>query len=683
MPYEVKKNGDQYCVYKKSEKSPIKGGCHPTRQKALKHMRALYVNVEGKTVDPPTTMDEAKDLAANLGWTLEPMEGTPYWALRNVPIASTGIEYPLSTGPHTFTPEDLAAAVDAQDDPAIVQPRIWLGHDDPRFNGDGEPALGRVEAMRLSDDGHTIFGDYVGLPAWLAKIMPVAYPSRSIEGQVNASTVTGKKYPLVITAVKQLGVIWPGISVLEDIPILLSDSGPKDVKIAATKAIAAEVNVEDVRREFYDQLKVEAEDDPEKRFWWIRVQQVVSGKGQLIVDDDNGQLYRVGYKVTGDSVKFDDPVPVRVQYQDQSVAASAVSEMVSEIEEPVLIYASRKDSWENGELAAATVTDAPWDGTSSRFSDEQYVTACVLDRADCSLDWKNMPDKQRFTLPIREPDGALNRNAVHAAAERLGSFKACVAAKSRAAAQIKAAYGTLKEDPPDDVMKLAASTNKGGSMDEETRQLLAAKLGLPADSTEEQIDAHLAKLKASTETPTPPTPETPPPTPPSQPTPETPPSVTDDPEGDKGDGEGDKGNGENVEAKQQGVVQVDAATWDEIRSNAALAAKMHQDNIKAENDRTITDAIKAGKFPPSRKDHYMKLMAADREGTIAMINGLEVGTIPVNERGSSGGSEELKAGMENGNVANGEGLPDNWFPEVGMIKARALQDRRIFQAKEG
>lgn len=210
-------------------------------------------------------------------------------------------------------------------------------------------------------------------------------------------------------------------------------------------------------------------------------------------------------------------------------------------------------------------------------------------------------------------------------------------------------------------------------MDEETRQLLAAKLGLPPESTEEQIDAHLAELKASTESPTPEPEEE-----------EAGGEAEEEAGGDSEDEAEEEGGDETVagKRKKEGVVQVDAETWEETRKGAQLAAKMYQDGIEAENTRTVVDAIKAGKFPPSRKEHYLKLMKADRDGTIEMIGGLQAGLIPVDERGSASGSEELKAGQENS--GNGEiGLPDNWFPEVGAIKARAAQERRIYQAKEG
>jgi len=45
MPWEIHKKGSQFCVYKKGASTPIKGGCHSSREDALKHLRALYVNV--------------------------------------------------------------------------------------------------------------------------------------------------------------------------------------------------------------------------------------------------------------------------------------------------------------------------------------------------------------------------------------------------------------------------------------------------------------------------------------------------------------------------------------------------------------------------------------------------------------------------------------------------------------
>lgn len=46
MPWEVKKDGDQFCVFKEGAEEKVPGGCHETEQKAKDHMAALYANVE-------------------------------------------------------------------------------------------------------------------------------------------------------------------------------------------------------------------------------------------------------------------------------------------------------------------------------------------------------------------------------------------------------------------------------------------------------------------------------------------------------------------------------------------------------------------------------------------------------------------------------------------------------------
>jgi hypothetical protein len=78
----------------------------------------------------------------------------------------------------------------------------------------------------------TIYGDYTGLPEWLAKVMAIAYPNRSIEGNFDVETVTGSHYELVITAVSLLGVYWPGCQVLEDLPLWYGSSIPDGVEFS-------------------------------------------------------------------------------------------------------------------------------------------------------------------------------------------------------------------------------------------------------------------------------------------------------------------------------------------------------------------------------------------------------------------------------------------------------------------
>lgn len=132
-----------------------------------------------------------------------------------VEIARTG-RYALSTGEHTFTREQLAAAVANSTRQA---PRIGIGHIDPRFNstGDGDPAFGRVVNLRLDENGDVLLGDFDGMAAWLDDNLDVAYPGRSIEARVKGDDMQ-------ITALKLLGTTPPGISTLKDLATAIAAS---------------------------------------------------------------------------------------------------------------------------------------------------------------------------------------------------------------------------------------------------------------------------------------------------------------------------------------------------------------------------------------------------------------------------------------------------------------------------
>ena len=262
-----------------------------------------------------------------------------------VELCTTGIEYPLASGAHTFTEKDLADAVASQEDPAIVAPRVWLGHpEDDRFHkgraalaGSAEPAVGTVQNMRLTADRQTVIGDLVDVPVWLANILHSAYPSRSVEGATMAETTTGHKWNLVITGLALLGVRWPGVSTLPDLEkFFYSEDVPEGVEledaVAATMeangmgnrilnavrrkpTVEAGANVEDVRRAYYDSL------GPLQDFWWVR--SVIlddNGEDVLIVDNGDGEIYRVVFTIKGDEPEFEDPQEVKVEYAP--VAAS-------------------------------------------------------------------------------------------------------------------------------------------------------------------------------------------------------------------------------------------------------------------------------------------------------------------------------------------------------------------------
>lgn len=91
-----------------------------------------------------------------------------------------------------------------------------------------------------------------------------------------------------------------------------------------------------------------------------------------------------------------------------------------------------------------SVSSAAWDGSASRFSDEQYKMSAA------ACDPGGGPPKTACFLPHHEPGGAVNKNGVHAAAGRVGSLKGHdPAAVARAKAHLRSHYGQLGEDVPD------------------------------------------------------------------------------------------------------------------------------------------------------------------------------------------------------------------------------------------
>jgi len=279
---------------------------------------------------------------------------TGLWRIDDVPMVSTGIEYPASTGAITFTEEDLADAVRATSDVAIASPRVKLGHrsdyNEPLIK-DAEPAFGRWDNLRLGDSGQTVYGDMVGLPEWLAKVVNVAYPNRSIEATHDVETVTGKRYKTIIYDCSLLGVKWPGCSVLEDLPLWFGSETPDGAEIEAVgggmrffkdrqgKQHAA-LDVSLIRRKFYNEGPGSQHED-----WWVRGERFDSEDGYtLIVDMGDGELARVPVVVDGLEPMFGDPVVVTAEYPDKVAASAAVLAGMAMSDSDMVVYASRADT---------------------------------------------------------------------------------------------------------------------------------------------------------------------------------------------------------------------------------------------------------------------------------------------------------------------------------------------------
>lgn len=457
----------------------------------------------------------------------------------NVEILSVGT-FPLASGITTFTDQDLASAVMALDDPAVKTPRLKFGHTQAK-NANlqfGQPAVGKVENMRLSEDEQSIIGDYVGVPKWLADIFPTAYANRSIEGNFNVTTSTGGEHRLIITAVALLGVEMPGVQTIEDLQAMFSEEGPDEMEFVSAgvsvvcsvgtggtmSKVTAGVNIEDVRRSYYEAL------DSTQSWWWVRA--ILLDPNELIVDDDQGHLYRVTFAVNGSEVTFEDPIEVKVEYVDVPEGSQSGAPTTASHREAA-VFASRAES---------------------------------------------RPEQQEETQ--------------------------------------------------------VADLN-------EVREALA----MP-DATDEEVLARVAELKASSEEGSP------------SEEPEGEPAGTND-DNNEGEGAEDKNGAPEPETQAgvqvpEGMRLIDEATLQELQTGAKQGVTAREVQVSEDRERMLAGAVKAGKFPPSRKEHYETMHKADPKGTEDLIASLAEGLVPVDERGTTPPDQDLSI----------EAYPKEWLPGV-------------------
>lgn len=271
----------------------------------------------------------------------------------NVEIAQTG-QWDASSGRVTLTDDDFANAISALDCPAVRKPVLKIGHTDTRFNqvnGDGEPTVGWIDNLSLTDSGHTIVGDYTGMPGWLGPVLPSAYPDRSMEATWDFMCQLGHVHPFVITAVALLGTTPPAIGTLESLQDVANLYGVNmaasslngngfSVSVHASKGeptmpnprpkeVAAGVTTEDIRRTYYETAPYSV---------WIKEFEL--DPLQLIVTDEaDGSYARIPVTLEDGSFTFGDAVPVEIEYVDKPESTSTAASAGERI-----VYASRDES---------------------------------------------------------------------------------------------------------------------------------------------------------------------------------------------------------------------------------------------------------------------------------------------------------------------------------------------------
>lgn len=103
------------------------------------------------------------------------------------------------------------------------------------------------------------------------------------------------------------------------------------------------------------------------------------------------------------------------------------------------------------------VTDKPWDGSASRYPDtDAFCSACLIDTNESGKD----KVQSNCKLPIKEPSGDINKNALGSAAAALAGARGGLkdvspADKKKAARALMRAYGEAKMDVPPSLKNMA------------------------------------------------------------------------------------------------------------------------------------------------------------------------------------------------------------------------------------
>lgn len=103
-------------------------------------------------------------------------------------------------------------------------------------------------------------------------------------------------------------------------------------------------------------------------------------------------------------------------------------------------------------LQSYAISEASWDGSASRFDDDQWKKSTIVDRGESYA-----TAKERYAVPIKEPGGDLSRAAVHNAAARIDQVDAPATAISAGKRKLVAAYRQLDETPPDGLQAAAVA----------------------------------------------------------------------------------------------------------------------------------------------------------------------------------------------------------------------------------
>lgn len=90
----------------------------------------------------------------------------------------------------------------------------------------------------------------------------------------------------------------------------------------------------------------------------------------------------------------------------------------------------------------------------------------------------------------------------------------------------------------------------------------------------------------------------------------------------------------------EGVTTIDEAALAELREQASQGVAARAQQLTEARTRDLDDAVKAGKFPPARREHWQHAYDLDPEGTRQALASLAPGLVPVTDNGVAGAAED-------------------------------------------
>lgn len=367
--------------------------------------------------------------------------------VRRVPLGETGTWNISNIQGWTVTKEDFASAVAALDCPAVRKPVLKFGHTGKHGQTD-EPALGFVDNLAVSEDGMTLYGDFVGMPAWLAEVdadgnsvLSSAYPDRSGEWVSPHYCQLGHRHPFVLTAMALLGVERPGIGTLASLHDLYTTAPEtKEKTMPKTSRAAASVTDYQVREAYYSTLP---EDD-----WSTWVREMYISPPELIVENNEGGLTRIAYTVgEDDAITFGEAQKVELVYVEAQASAGRREAVFASAAESRNTRSGRRARSAEGDTVDEDTTEGATDSvlrdglierlgiTDTAISDEDLLAAVDEALAERADDAAPAPGAAA-AAPAGGPTVTVDRAMFEAQNQRLATLEAEASARSaREAAQ--------------------------------------------------------------------------------------------------------------------------------------------------------------------------------------------------------------------------------------------------------